>query len=336
MDDMAELNPRQARTLRGFTLVELMIVVALSSVVLALALSTLTNMTREMRRVESTTAATDEAKRLGDWLSTRLISTGGGLVRPWAAIAVENAWGASGSDRLTFAVAEDLDHQCSVESVSGDEVVLQTSGTCCVDASIIGTQALLISSATDTDPYRILRQITDVDEAACTAELGGSATPVDADAPDDSDWEGGVLAVVRAQRIWLDEGTRILKVDEDQDLDGTWETRIAADRIFDLQLALGYDAPLWDWRLADTASTGDEWLFNAAGDAFASVGQGLAKARSCDLRMIRIGVLVGAPDPTGMPAAALSLLDGPERQETGWILRDHLGTTGLRNYDVMR
>lgn len=322
----------------GFTLSELMVVVAISSFVLATALSALTTMTRELKRLEGTTLAADEVSRLGDYLATEMIGLGGGLVRPWSALVVEDSWGAAGSDRLTFAVAEDLTAQCLVSSVAGSKVTLLDTGSgCCVGASLVGAQALMVAGTPTSDPWRKMRRVSAVDVGACAVTLSITPTALDQLPSTDSAWAGGILARVRARQVWLDEATRQLMVDEDRDGDGVWESRIAADRVFDLQVALGYDVPRWDWQVTDLGSNLDEWRFNAGGDTFAvNDGQGLAKARASDLRLIRLGLIVGAPDASGMAAPSIRLLNGPARSQAGWLLRAHLGTTGLRNYDIMR
>jgi len=180
--------------------------------------------------------------------------------------------------------------------------------------------------------------VTDLDLARCEATLEPAYTQVLDLAPaSDAAWADGVLVVVRVQTLWLRSATDELMIDEDEDGDGEAETRIAADRVIDLQAALGYDVSPWDWRIRDTGNTQDEWLYNAPGDTFAANdGQGLATARLDELRMVRFGVIVGAPSGAQTPPEPVQLLNGPARSRPGWVLRPVLGVTGLRNYDIMR
>jgi hypothetical protein len=162
---------------------------------------------------------------------------------------------------------------------------------------------------------------------------------VDSDYPptDPSAWTGGVIAVVSAKSIWVDTERDELKVLEDYDHDGTAEVRVLADRVVDLQAALGYDVSPWDWQITNSNDNEDEWLYNAPGDTIGeNDGQGLAEARWDELRMVRVGLIVGIPVQTAAAEGTCQILNGPPRQRMGELLRSTVGTTSMRNHDVMR
>lgn len=325
------------RSRAGFSLAELMVVVAISTLTLGLAMDVLMTMTREMERVQTTTRLHDEALLLSDHLGTLMVATGGGVVRPWMAVAVENDWASDGSDRLTWAVATDPTRQCGVAELDGQTLHVDAPGDCCLWADAEGSAVILVSSDSDGNDHWIARNLGEVDEANCTVQVLSGTSPLDR-LPDDADaWTHGTVADVRIRTLWLDDDDDLLMEGLDRDRDGVAETRIVADRVLDLQAALGYDVPPWDWRSTDGADTGDEWLFNATNDTFgANDGQGLGLARVADLRMVQVGIIVGAPDVVPRASASEQLLDGPPRSRDGWILRAHLGTVSLRNDDIMR
>ncbi len=327
------------RTKTGFTLIELIISMGLSAMLVTMVLNGLTTMNRTMSRIQQRTQVQEEARLLSDHFSETLRKAGGGVVRPWTALAVENDFDGQGSDRLTYARLESDPLQCRIEAFDGTTLQVEEDevGVCCLTSAFLQRQVSLVSSDSDNRDHWEAHRVDELDLTTCEARLEpGQAHATDASPEDDAVWAGGVVAVVRVQVYWVDHTDSALKVEEDYARDGTLVIRTVADRVFDLQIALGYDVSPSDWQISETGDTQDEWLFNAEGDVLGGGGQGLLLARREDLRMVRFGLIVGAPVRGYRVSQSLQLLDGPVRQRDGWILGSSLTTVGLRNLEIMR
>lgn len=338
MDDVSRLTGR-ARGAPGFTLSELTVAMAVGSLVLSLSMAALMDMSRHLGRMEQESGANDESKLLNDYISTGMLSVGGGMLRPWMSLAVENGWDENGSDRITFATLQDLTLQCAIDRVEGDLVfVADELDDCCLTDAFRGQQVILATGQPDASSHWASHRVRTVNENLCYARLGeGLGEVLDVPPDDEAAWSEGFLAVVSLRTLWVDHSRDALMVSEDTDLDGEAEDRVLADRVLDLQASLGYDVSPWDWQVTDRGDTSDEWLYNAAGDTVsAEDGQGLELAEASDLRMIKVGVVVGAPVRSDPDSDPIRVLDGPERSRYAWVLRPFLSTTGLRNYDIMR
>lgn len=336
MDDIPQLSVSSKPT--GLSLPELLVSLAVSMLVLSLAMQSLNQMTRHLVELERGGDASDEAKQLNEYLASALMATGGGPIRPWAALKVTDNYADTGADRITFAELESHFTQCTIQSVSGAVVTLDKTAGCCLTQSMLKRQVLLISGAADNNAHWENKRIDAVDLVNCRVTASaGFATALNVLPASTTAWAEGVLQVVTVHTLWVNTQAHFLMVDEDFDADGTLDSRIVADRVLDLQAALGFDTSPWDWHMNDLGNTSDEWLYNASGDTFGlGDGQGLANATLEDLRMIRFGVIIGAPTGTARSYSPVQLLNGPPRSLPGWILRSFIGVTGLRNYDIMR
>lgn len=336
MDHLPQLSADASKT--GLTLPELLVSLAISMLVLSLAMQSLNQMTRALVELERGGDASDEAKLLNEYLATALMATGGGPIRPWAALKVTDNYGGTGADRITFAELESHFTQSTILSVSGAVVTLDKTSGCTLTQSMLKRQVLLISGAADDNAHWESKRIDALDLVNCRVTTSpGFGTVLNVLPASSTAWAEGVLQVVIVHTLWVNPQAHLLMVDEDFDSDGVLDSRIVADRVLDLQAALGFDTSPWDWHMSDLASTSDEWLYNAAGDTFGlGDGQGLGNAVLEDLRMIRFGVIIGAPTGTSRSYSPVQLLNGPPRSQSGWILRSFVGVTGLRNYDIMR
>ncbi len=319
----------------GFTMGELLVTLSISAIAMTMALDGLLYMGRSMSTVDRGSTAMDEASLLNEYLATLLMSTGGGTIRPWAALWVEDDFDGDGTDRLTFAELSNVNLQCSILRVSGDLVTIDDSDGCCLTEDFENRQVIMMTGSTDSQGHWESRLVTDVDLQRCTAETEpGQAEVIDRSPPSDTLWQDGPFAVVYVRSIWVDTETEQLMVAEDYDFDGEVETRILADRVVDFQVALGYDVPPWDWQVTDTGDENDEWLYNALDDEMGR--KGLAGVRRTDLRLVRFGLTVGAPVNGPSDTGYAQLLNGPPRRRSGWVFRTSLGTTSMRNHDIMR
>lgn len=324
---------------RGFTLLEVMVASAISVTILGLALSALTDLNRQMARVQQESVANDESKLLNDYISTAMVAVGGGMLRPWTSLWVEDGWGATGADRLTFATLEDLALQCPIERVIGSRLwVDDEHDPCCLSSAFLNRQIIAVSGEPDGNGHWANYRVDDVDLVSCAITLKEGMGAVLDNAPTDVNaWEEGFIAVVHLRQLWIDPAEDHLMVREDFDHDGIIDDRVVADRVIDLQAAMGFDVAPWDWRVDNDGTTDDEWLYNDPEDTFSQGdGQRLEYAQLDELRMVMIGIITGAPTRSNPDSDAVRLLNGPPRKREGWVLRGFLSTTGLRNYDVMR
>ena len=76
---------------RGFTLMEAMVALAMAGVIIAGASSAVMAINRNVAEQGRRAAAWDEAKRLEEFLIARMQGAGGGEVRPFASVLVEDA-----------------------------------------------------------------------------------------------------------------------------------------------------------------------------------------------------------------------------------------------------
>lgn len=94
---------QRGRPHRGFSLIEVAVAGAIASVVGLAAISTFAILARQMTRLQAEAGVNDEAKTIVDALVGELQGVGGGQVRPWMALRVDD--GGTGSDRVTWAVS---------------------------------------------------------------------------------------------------------------------------------------------------------------------------------------------------------------------------------------
>ncbi len=325
-------------TSSGFTLTELLMSLAISSIVLTMAMKVLLYLSGSLAGLEVGSLAGDETALLVEYLTDKLMCAGGGSIRPWAAVGVEDDWQGNGSDRLTVAELADPSWQCAIVRLQDDLVEVDQVEGCCLSDAFAGRQVLLSSGPGDNRAHWRTGRVEEVALSNCTARLTlGVAAALEHPPSSNGAWVDGTLAVVNIKSLWLNTDTGELKLEEDRDHDGVLEVSTVADRVFDLQAALGYDVSPWDWHVTDTGGPDDEWLYNAPGERFQDPQTpGLESARRDELRLIRVGVVVGAPVSTRTGQGAAKILNGPLRTRSGWILRSFVGTTSLRNHDVMR
>ncbi len=327
---------------RGYTLVELLVSTLLVGVLSALAVGALIAVERAASETRFLAEADQEIKGLSDWLAASIRGVGGGAVQPWMAVYAENAV-SGGSDRLTWAHLDDQTGPCRVMA-QDEELVWRlgpgaADGSCCVDQEAAGRQALVVSI--DGAAWRSLR-IAKVDPDLCQvafhplgAKVEGSTVPASGLLADndrvgsDADFLQGSLHVVEIRRLSLDGSDTELILEEDRNpLDGSFESSTMMDRVYDLQVGLGYDCDPRDGTVSDSASGSDEWLGNATGDALGSGG--LSDAEGQDLRLVQLGFTHGSP--TDMDHSnPVQLLDGPIHFQAGAVLQPHRLRVSLRN-----
>jgi prepilin-type N-terminal cleavage/methylation domain-containing protein len=332
---------------RGYTLIEMMISTALVGVLSAITIVSILSIQRTAGETRYRAEADQEIKMLADWLASSVRGVGGGAVSPWMALYVENNVSGNGADRVTWADLDPDYGPCSILSKDSDLLwslgVANSLGTCCLDADADSHQALLVSA--EGDIWRSVL-IDTVAAGACSVTFSGTGGSVigstvpasgllaaNDEIPDEADVDslfvGGTLHVVDIQRLSLDPNEAELVLEEDRDpVDGDFESRLMMDRIYDLQVALGYDSDPTDGRVSNDGTINDEWLGNSESDALGSGG--LADAETVDLRMIQLGFTHG--NPTDLESSnSVQVLDGPILYQVGVVLQAHTTRVALRN-----
>lgn len=331
---MRKRDSRHPSWHRGFTLIELMVALALTAIITTVAAQVGSSLLSGIRRNMGRTQADEEAKLIADYLVTALQSLGGGSVRPWATVSVSNNAGVNGSDILNLVEIDD-NMQCAIASRAGINLFFVDPGGCpCLTGVVDGMQAIVISPTGDR--WQNV-QIKSPNTAACKANLDSAAglvtmidhVPV---GTVDANFNNGTMVIGKTKRFMI-TGTSVLSVQEDTNNDGTEEQTDLADNVFDLQVALGYDVPPSNSQVTDSGNQHDEWLYNSGADVWQA--NGLSGAERTHLRMLRLGVVVGAPARGSNNR--VRVLDHPTGSLPGqarWIMRGTTATLLLRNLNI--
>lgn len=337
---------------RAFSLVEVAVASALAGIISASAVAAFALINQQLVRLQRESFASDHAKSLVDLLVTDLQGIGGGPIRPWMALWVEN--GASvddtgrnlifappptAPDRVTFATLINEAPTCSIVAVAPG-VVTSTGvkSTCCLGrlvdvAAIPGANKAAMAYLIRGDQHRQV-VLTSFDTTACTASF--AAGPLAAiDRPGtggDVAFVDGTVAAASVKTLYLGENRELrLFVEKkafsgvDVTLDAGETSRVAGD-IIDFQVQVGYDRQS-DGRLSDTSSAGDEWLFNAGGDNPSAF-------RPEDMRMVGVGVVVAMPMNDPAYTSTARIVGGQALTGDRLHLRGAMGRAALRNIFV--
>jgi hypothetical protein len=88
---------------RAFSMLEVMVATTLSIVVIAAATTAIIVIIRSLNQTGQSSSADTEAQLVSEYLVAQLQSVGGGAVRPWMAVVIENNSGVENSDVIRFA-----------------------------------------------------------------------------------------------------------------------------------------------------------------------------------------------------------------------------------------
>lgn len=132
---------------RAFNLLEVAVASAIAGIIAAAAVSSFAVLNRQLVRLQAESGASDDAKTLIDFLVTDLQAVGGGNVRPWMALWVEDSGTATAArdaafgqtsrttDRLNYALVVPDTRSCPVLSMtgttSGDLFTSGNGASCC-------------------------------------------------------------------------------------------------------------------------------------------------------------------------------------------------------------
>ena len=282
----------------GFSLIEVMMALAISSIVAAASIGVVSRIAVDTRSSSQRAELDEEAKMLGDYLSAKLQGAGGGGARPWQSITVEDNF-SGGSDRITIFTIDDALPECEVNSVTGVNLRFDTSSGCCMDQNGDGVEDLanqntsVILILSDGSARMAVAHNPNVSGPNCRVNFPPGQQTGTITTADLNNTQRMIFGKI--QRYSLDTSSHQLIFEEGSG-SATMPRYAIADRVYDLQFALGYDANPRDGQVNSSGGVGDEWLYNASGDVFGSAG--LTGARSNDLRMIGVGLALGAPDKT--------------------------------------
>jgi prepilin-type N-terminal cleavage/methylation domain-containing protein len=309
---------------RGFTLIELVVAMALAVIVGAVAVQTGTLISAALDRQKKLAPAEIDTRLLEDFLFEEVQEAGGGLVRPWSAVVVDDNCVASaglpacaGGDRVRVFTPHPTASTCTITAKSATTLTstaIDTNGDGSVDACCPAVNGMANTVVAVTDPNDTLKieyyhaGAAATSTASCTLALQNSGVAV-AGMPLSTlaSYASAQLSTGTVAIYAVDTATHELRRFEDTNHDNTWsasESSTIAPRVFDLQAALGYDGAPADGVISDAASTTDEWVGNVAADTLPTGALGN------QLRLVRFGVVVGTP-LSGNAAQSIRLLNRP-------------------------
>lgn len=328
---------------RGFTLVEMMVAMAMAGVLAASALGAgmaIHNVLVDTRR---RVVVWDEAKRVEEALLSRVQEAGGDPMAAADSIIVEDNCTAdatrllpscAGADRITIMRASASTLSCEVTAAGATlKDTTLSPAPCCITAAFVGPAVLL---AFDGDIITL--DLHSPNTASCHV-----AAPFGQGNPGPKTLKPGVLAVLGPGNIetifprskgasgeyelmvWKDAGTP-----GNGQVDAN-ELELFADRIYDFQIALGYDSTPEDGDVVDTNSSSDEWIGNAEVVAPPpALPTGVARSQ---LRMIDIAIAVGVPSSRFNTPVQLLNRTAPITP-TNTYLAATRGQVGFRNLNL--
>lgn len=321
------------REVRGFTLVELLVTLVISSVIVSAAVSGIVALNEQTILVKRRAELETEAKLLTEVLVSQLQGVGGGSLRPWSVINVRNNQGPYQSDEIILAELDSSLNECAIVARPGAGNVFRLGndedGNCCMSDPAAWEGRVLMAVNGNGAIVRVLES-NNANGANCQINFVPNAgAGLDKLPGDDSEFVGGSLLAVQIRRYFVDAATKELVLEMDTNNDGTPERHVLADRVYDLQVALGYDTNQ-DRAVFSNGTAADEYLYNHPADVFGTGG--LLDARDTQLRTVQVGLIMGVPFQ-GRNTQAKSL-DGPVRSATGTLLRATHGRAFMRNLSL--
>lgn len=290
---------------RGFSLMELVIALGIGAVLISVATVATVRFTGEMGRLHQRAHLDAEAKRLLDVIATRVQQVGGGAVRPWDVLDIENACGTvtvagetlpdcDGSDRLRFVELDTSVPECVVQSGTTGQAVLQAGGACCLTAAHDQRAVTLIPPGGSGGWHHGTCAVTATPTTCrCAVSSGGGAIHSTFSAFSGS-VAGASLAVAKPTVLFLERTTGVLSRLEAQDGSAAAARVDMSDRVVDFQVQYGFDASPVDGIV-------DRWESHVP-----------AGHRPL-LRMLRLGLIVQTRSPGTPGGTVVSVLDGPQR-----------------------
>jgi prepilin-type N-terminal cleavage/methylation domain-containing protein len=319
----------------GFTLVEMLISVGIASVLMVAVLAVTLTGIQSSTQSRAGSLLSNDVVLLTDFFSREFPNTGGNVIPVDGSIFVENNCsaratfpGCQGSDRVSlFQAIGDLN--CPILATAGwspsaGVIQLDTTGGCCLPGvSLTNYHAMFVKKTFFQHMY-----ITATDPAACQVTYTAGPVLPGFDNPyAGNDWSSGAIVPMQVKTYFLDTTTtppyvlNRLTYTNGGASSTTSTTEALIDRLFDFQVALGYDFNPADGNVSDTGDNNDEWLYNALPtESFLALP--FTAASPSQLRMVGIGFIAGSPVTNKIRGQWAAVLDGKLWKTSGIATSD--------------
>lgn len=314
---------------QAFTLMELMVAIALAGIISAATTSAFMGLYRAQKRLEQQAEADQEAKFLLDVLLSRAQQAGGEQVRPWDALVVENSCsgttiggvtlpGCGGTDRVHLLRLDTTVAQAQLltgppHGVAGSNFRGTGTGSTCSLSAMSDRFGVLVAKTGEMRPAQCTSLTVSSGNCMCTDPGSASGFRNDG-AVAGTDFDGGVFAVGFVETYYVENG--VLKVLTDKDGDGTAEVEELADRVADFQVDFGFDTDA-----------------NFSVDGFSAVVD--AGHPKTSMRMVRAGIMLDVPAPARDVKSTAQLIGGAiKTKPRGSYLYATQAKVVLRNLDL--
>lgn len=347
------MKHRMQPRVRGYSLFEIAVSLALASIVGTVATMTLRSAANQVRRTEDRNLVDMEAKVVFEQLVYRLRGIGGNGLSPRAALWVQNrvdgtvdAYGNSllafaldempnikpGTDSIAFVKPREDFPPCIVTSRVGGSQQLSVMGTqCCEEDAVLNEPILLVSTE-----GKLSARLMPVSKTCagggchdgCALSMDATVanlSTVQAQLESTGESFAGAYLTLESTRVgfYVNTQNELMVVQESA---ASIERHMISDRVQDLQIAVGVDltgdglsAPPG----AGLDATNDEWLWNAT-DAH------VATLKEAPVRMLGFGIVMEGEHANELMTRRAQLLDGAEHVSSRYM-RALYGQIGLRN-----
>lgn len=343
---------------RGFSLIEVLVAATIAVIVGAIAVQATVATNKSITRLRRQSPVQQDARLLSDFLFEQVQEAGGGLVRPWHAIVVDDGCvaqdglpscgGAGTSDRLRIFSTDTTRASCQVTARTSSTLTstaLDTDGdgtvdTCCPALNGMGSSMVALTDPDDASRIEYYHTaVASTSTSSCTLGIKNAGVPVvkmplvsitrTIGVSTPAQITPGAVFVYQVVTSTADPTTKDLVRYEDTDHNNVFalsERSVMAPRVYDLQGALGYDGSPADGRLTEDGTTADEWRYMSAGD-----GALPPDAVDTQLRMARFGVVLGTQIQDAPPQSVKLLNRTTGVSEPGMWLAGVVATAYLRN-----
>ena len=327
-------RPSRKIVLVGFTLIEIMIGLALTSIIAASSARTFSTVYSSMKSSEKTIEIYDELKMVSEYLGSKFQTVGGGVARPWDSLWLIDGGGTASDQLYVFANSSKFSADCTVDSKTGVTLKFPTSGCCLdndndgnLDDGIVGSM-VLVTSVDSSIALKITNAV--VSAGTCQATFNNGSQPMGNNL--NTFANPNAMAIGYFNRYYRDATTNVLK---EQNMK-TGSVESIADHVFDFQVSLGYDFNPAEGVISDDNSATDEWAYNSSADAFNGDGlllNGSDVAERLSMRMIGIGLVIGAR-VSGRTGTSLLMNRTTPVVATNTVFVDAISRVMMRNINV--
>lgn len=331
------------RTERGITLIEILISLAISSIVVVSLLGLVAMHVGMLNKNTARGQLGVDTMYMMDYFSRVIPSAGGEILPVWSAIYVENNCSArgpfpdcGGSDRISVTNISGT-RTCAITSSNVGRIYIdKSSGTCCLKQLSVNKAQVLLIRVTSVGERFV--SLADDSPTGCYIDVSDGPTTPNDNVANTFDWSGGVLVPVTISTYYLDRTSRELNrftfTNGGTSFDG--HNSPMADRVMDFQVALGFDFNPLDGAITDAGDNNDEYLYNWPSGT-ETLGTGfMTNATWSMLRMVAVGIMLGAPSTSPTSSSPMRLLDGPLVTQPTWLLESKISRYMVRSTRVFQ